>query len=101
MRRREVLVGLSATAAISVAVRAQQIPIVGFLAASSAEAPSGPVAAIHLALKQAGLEVGQSVRMEYRYANNQLDRLPALANELVKIPADVIISSGGPAQRLH
>jgi putative ABC transport system substrate-binding protein len=100
MRRREFLVGLSATAAISVAVRAQQIPIVGLLASSSAEAPSGPVAAIHLALKQAGLEVGQSVRMEYRYANNQLDRLPALANELVKIPADVIISSGGPAPTL-
>jgi putative ABC transport system substrate-binding protein len=100
MRRREFLVGLSATATISVAVRAQQIPIVGFLAASSAEAPSGPVEAIHLALKQAGLEIGPSVRMEYRYANNQLDRLPTLANELVKIPADVIISSGGPAPTL-
>lgn len=100
MRRREFLVGVFATAAISVTARAQQIPIIGFLAASSAEAPSGPIAAIHLALKQAGFEVGQSVRMEYRYANYQFDRLPALANELVKIPADVIISSGGPAPTL-
>jgi putative ABC transport system substrate-binding protein len=38
--------------------------------------------------------------MEYRYANNQLERLPALADELVKIPAAVIITSGGPAPTL-
>jgi putative ABC transport system substrate-binding protein len=38
--------------------------------------------------------------MEYRYANNQFDRLPALAEELVKIPSDLIISSGGPASTL-
>ena len=75
MRRREFIVGLSATAAI--------------------KAPSGSIAGIHVALKQAGLEVGQSVRMEYRYANNQFDRLPVLAAELVKIPVDVLISSGG------
>lgn len=100
MRRREFIVGLSATAAISAAVRAQPIPIIGFLAASSAEAPSGSIAGIHVALKQAGLEVGQSVRMEYRYANNQFDRLPVLAAELVKIPVDVLISSGGPAPTL-
>jgi putative ABC transport system substrate-binding protein len=48
---------------------AMTIPVVGFLASSSADAPSGPVAAIHLALEQAGYEVGQTVRMEYRYAN--------------------------------
>jgi putative tryptophan/tyrosine transport system substrate-binding protein len=84
--------------------RAQQaamtIPVVGFLASSSANAPSGPVAAIHLALKQAGYELGHTVRMEYRYANNQLERLPALADELVKIPAAVIITSGGPGPAL-
>jgi putative ABC transport system substrate-binding protein len=38
--------------------------------------------------------------MEYRYANNQLGRLPALAAELVKIPAAVIVSTGGPAPTL-
>jgi putative tryptophan/tyrosine transport system substrate-binding protein len=76
------------------------MPVVGFLASSSADAPSGPVAGIHLALKQAGYEVGQTLRMEYRYANNQLDLLPALAAELVKIPAAVIIASGGPSSAL-
>jgi putative ABC transport system substrate-binding protein len=101
VKRREfiTLIG-GAVAGLPLAARAQQamtIPVIGFLASSSADAPSGPVAAIHLALKQAGYEVGQTVRMEYRYANNQLERLPALADELVKIPATVIITSGGPA----
>ena len=67
---------------------------------SSANAPSGLVAGIHLALKQAGYEVGQTLRLEYRYANNQLDLLPALAAELVRIPAAVIITSGGPGSAL-
>src|SRR5262249_51548728 len=99
--RREFITVLGSAAAWPLAARAQQpamaTPVVGVLASSSAAAPSGPVAAIHLALKQAGYEVGQTVRMEYRYANNQLERLPALADELVKIPATVIITSGGPA----
>jgi putative ABC transport system substrate-binding protein len=103
-RRRDFITLVGATAAWPLAARAQQpamtIPVVGFLASSSAAAPSGPVAAIHLALKQAGYEVGQTLRMEYRYANNQLERLPALADELVKIPAAVIITSGGPAPTL-
>ena len=76
------------------------MPVVGVLATTTADAPSGRYEAIHLALKHAGLEVGQGVRMEYRYANNQFDRLPALAAELIKIPAAVIVSSGGPAATL-
>src|SRR6266540_2214493 len=105
VKRREFITLLGGAAAWPLAARAQQgammtIPVIGFLASSSADAPSGPVAAIHLALKQAGYEVGQSVRMEYRYANNRLERLPSLANELVQIPAAVIITSGGPAPTL-
>src|SRR5262249_54967166 len=95
IQRREFITLLGGAAlAWPLAARAQQaamtIPVIGFLASSSADAPSGPVTAIHLALKQAGYEVGQTVRMEYRYANNQLERLPVLADELVKIPATVI-----------
>src|SRR6266540_1910011 len=103
LQRREFITLLGgAAAAWPLAARAQQraMPVVGFLASSSADAPSGPVAAIHLALKQAGYEVGQTVRMEYRYANNRLARLPALADELVEIPAAVIITSGGPGPTL-
>jgi putative tryptophan/tyrosine transport system substrate-binding protein len=103
--RRQFITVFGGTAtAWPLAARAQQrpmtIPVVGLLASWSANAPSGPVAAIHLALKQAGYEVGQAVQMEYRHANNRLDRLPALADELVRIPAAVIITSGGPAPSL-
>ena len=102
MKRREFIVALGGAAAWPVVARAQQpvMPVVGFLASSSADAPAGPVAGIHLALKQAGYEIGQAVRMESRYANNQIDRLPILATELVKIPAAVIVTSGGPGAAL-
>jgi len=74
VKRRQFITLLGGAAAWPLTARAQQpamtIPVVGFLASSSANAPSGPVAAIHLALKQAGYELGHTVRMEYRYANN-------------------------------
>src|SRR6188474_508125 len=102
MRRREFITALGGVAAWPFTGRAQTapMPVVGLLASSSSNEPSGPVAAIHLALKQAGLEVKRAIRMEYRYADNQYDRLPALAAELVKIPAGVIITTGGPAPAL-
>jgi putative tryptophan/tyrosine transport system substrate-binding protein len=103
MQRREFITILGgAAAAWPRFVRAQQpaMPVVGYLASSTAGAPSGPVAAIQVALKQAGYEVDQTVRIEYRYANNELDRLPVLATELVNIPATVIITSGGLASAL-
>ena len=102
MRRREFIATIGGAAAWPFTARAQTtpMPVVGLLASSSSNEPSGPVAAIHLALKQAGLEVNQAIRMEYRYADNQYERLPALVAELVKIPAGVIITTGGPAPAL-
>lgn len=101
MRRREFIVGLACASAMSGAARGQQaMPLVGLLASTSAAAPSGRIDGIHLAMKQAGMEIGQAVRMEYRYANNQLDRLPALATELVKMSPALLISTGGPAPTL-
>lgn len=101
MRRREFIAAMGGVGAWPLAVLAQPapMPVVGLLSSSPSNAPSGPVAAIHLALRQAGLEVNQAIRMEYRYANNQYDRLPALAAELVKIPAAAIITTGGPVPR--
>lgn len=103
LSRRKLVGLLSGTVTIlPFAARAQQpaIPVIGFLASSSPDAPSGPVEAIHLALKDAGYELGQTVRLEYRYANNEIKRLPALAADLVRLPAAVIITSGGPATTL-
>lgn len=103
VNRREV-VGLvtGAVAVLPLAAAAQQpaMPVIGYLAWSSADAPSGPVEAIHLALKDAGYEVGRTVQMEYRYANHEIARLPALAADLVRLPAAAIITSGGPAPTL-
>jgi len=97
MRRRGVIAAMGGVAAWPFTVRAQPapMPVVGLLSQSPSNAPSGPVEAILLALKQAGFEVNQAIRMEYRYANNQYDRLPELAAELVNIPASVIITTGG------
>src|SRR4051794_22820952 len=102
MRRREFIAAMGGVVAWPLAGRAQTapMPVVGLLASSSSNEPSGPVAAIHLALKQAGLEVNQAIRMEYRYADNQYERLPALVAELVKIPAGFLITTGGPAPAL-
>ena len=47
-------------------------------------------------MSKAGYEIGRNVRMEYRYADNQIERLQALAAELVNIPVAVIVTSGGP-----
>lgn len=97
MRRRRFIAAMGGALASPFTVRAQPVPmpVVGLLSQSPSSAPSGPVEAIILALKQAGLEVNQAIRMEYRYANNQYDRLPVLAAELVNIPAAVIITTGG------
>jgi len=76
------------------------VPALGYLASSSLDNPSGPFPAVLAALKQAGFEVGQAIRVETRYANFQLDRIPALAAELVNLPCAVIVSSGGPGPAL-
>ena len=101
MRRREFIAGFGSATALPLAAHAQHaMSLIGLLSATSAAAPSGRVDGIHLALKQAGMEVGQTVRMEYRYANNQPDRLPVLAAELVKMSPALLISTGGPAPTL-
>ena len=102
MQRRDFLGGLGSAAAMwPLAARAQKgLPVLGYLASSSLDNPSGPFPAVLVALKQAGFEVGQAIRVETRYANFQLDRIPALAAELVNLPCAVIVSSGGPGPSL-
>src|SRR4029453_5556501 len=103
MRRRAfitLLGGFGATWSFSVRAQTLPVTVIGFLSSSSADTPSGPVGAIHLALKQSGYEVGQTVRIEYRYANNRLERLSKLAEELVAVPVNVIIVTGGPGPAL-
>jgi putative tryptophan/tyrosine transport system substrate-binding protein len=74
--------------------------LVGFLSGSSLKSLSNQVAAFQDGLKEAGFIDGRNVRINYRWAEEHYDRLPALANELVAQGVSVIAATGGTASGL-
>jgi putative ABC transport system substrate-binding protein len=100
MRRRDFfkVIGALATA-WPLAVRAQQaaMPVIGFLCATTAEGYAAPLAAFRRGLAEAGFIEGRNVAIEYRWAEDQNDRLPALAGDLVRNQVTVIVVVGTPA----
>ena len=100
MRRREFIALLGGTAAWPVAARAQKpgMPLVGVLGAGS----PAPLFTVALAegLKESGLVEGENVRIEYRWAGGNYERLPAMAAELTKLPVDVLATFGTAAARV-
>src|SRR5262249_1350687 len=95
MRRREFVTFLGGAAAWPLAARAQQstMPVIAFLRSSPLNISIPLVAAFRQGLKESGFNEGQSVAVEFRYADNQIDRLPALVDELLRRPVNVIVAN--------
>jgi putative ABC transport system substrate-binding protein len=99
MRRREFIAGISGVAvAWPVAARAQQpagrVYRIGYLSVASREQLLPFIKAFEEGLRSLGYRVGENVAIEYRFADGQTERLPALALDLVRFGVDIIIAAG-------
>jgi putative ABC transport system substrate-binding protein len=97
MKRREFVAGIGVAAAWPLVSPAQQpaMPVIGLLDPRSPDDFSYALRAFRQGLKEGGFVEGENVAIEYRFAENQLDRLPALAADLVSRQVAVIVTSGG------
>jgi putative ABC transport system substrate-binding protein len=96
MRRRD-LIGLACSAVVwPLAARGQQrIPVIGFLHVAAAGPLAGMVAAFRRGLEETGYAEPKNVVIEFRWAEGDYGRIPALATELVHLPVAVLVTGGG------
>src|SRR5215471_9406972 len=95
MRRREfiALIGTAGTAWPLIAAGQAAVPTVGFMAAGSRAALRDELLAFEAGLKEMGFVEGQNVAIEYRFAEGQFDRFPALASDLVHRQVAVLVAT--------
>jgi putative tryptophan/tyrosine transport system substrate-binding protein len=94
-----VVVVLLAVAVIAEAQQPKKVPRIGFLSGLSPSTISARVEAFRQGLHELGYVEGKNIVIEYRFAEEKVDRLPALAAELVRLKVDVILASAPPPTR--
>jgi putative ABC transport system substrate-binding protein len=99
MRRRTFIAGLGSAAACPFVARAQQpaTPVIGYFGSQFADDSKVVTVPFLQGLRETGYVEGQNVAVEYKYAENQYDRLPALAADLVRRRVAAIVAIGTPA----
>jgi len=100
VRRRDfitLLGGATATWPLAAFAQQQVMPVTGFLDPRKPEAITGRLGGFRQGLKEAGFVEGENVAIVYRYAEYQLERLPALAVDLVRRQVSVLLTGGVPA----
>jgi putative tryptophan/tyrosine transport system substrate-binding protein len=98
VKRREFIAGLAGAASWPLVGQAQQsaMPVIGFLNSGSPGSYPNNVPEFHQGLRKAGFVEGHNVAIEYRWADDQTDRLPAMAADLVRNQVTVIFANGLP-----